>query len=66
MIELEFEEAHEIFRVMLKKEGKQITDFPTDTIGQALVGIVGAFRIAQEMGYKLERPVGSIFSKVVL
>jgi hypothetical protein len=63
MIEMEFEEAREIFRIMLKKEGKEIRDYPTDTIGQALVGIVGAFRTVQEMGYKLERPADSIFTK---
>jgi hypothetical protein len=63
MIELKFEEAIEIMRIAIKKDGREVSDFPADVQGQAITGIVGMFRVAQEMGYEIKRPANSIFSK---
>jgi hypothetical protein len=62
-VEIEFEEAREILRLAIIKDGKTPSDFPADTQALAINGIVNMFRTAQEMGYVIKRPGGSIFTK---
>lgn len=62
MIEFQFEEAREIVRTAVARDGRSnFDDFPADMQAQAIVGVVAMMRVAQELGYKIERPENSIY-----